>query len=92
MNQRRKPRSYGRVAGAPRIRPVRATSPSTRADHRRPETSSPDGAVLSLLSELLIGDSAWTMAEVQRLVAVRDLAELGRWRAAGLDDVGTSGP
>jgi hypothetical protein len=25
---------------------------------------------------------------VQRLVAVRELAELGRWRAAGLDDEG----
>jgi hypothetical protein len=31
------------------------------------------------------------MAEVQRLVAVRDLAELGRWRATGLDDAGTNG-
>ena len=90
MNRQRKPRSFGRVAGAPRIRPMRAASPPSRADHRRPETSSADGAVLSLLSEILIGDSAWTMAEVQRLVAVRDLAELGRWRAAGLDDAGTS--
>jgi hypothetical protein len=53
--------------------------------------SSPaDGSVLALLSELLIGDSTWTMAQVQRLVAVRDLAELGRWRAGGLDDDGAS--
>jgi hypothetical protein len=70
---------------------MRAASPSSRADHRRPETTSADEAVLSLLSELLLGDSSWTMDEVQRLVAVRDLAELGRWRAAGLDDAGTSG-
>ena len=44
--------------------------------------------MLSLLAELLLGDNAWTMAEVQRLVAVRDLAEQGRWRATGLDDAG----
>jgi hypothetical protein len=44
-----------------------------------------------LLAELLIGDSEWTIAEVQRLVAIRDLAELGRWRVTGLDDAGTSG-
>lgn len=69
---------------------MRATSPPTRADHRRPGSASAEGAVLSLLSELLIGDSAWTMAEVQRLIAVRDLAELGQWRAAGLDDEGAS--
>lgn len=39
-----------------------------------------------LLSEVLIGDSAWTMAEVQRLISMREVAELGRWRVAGLDD------
>jgi hypothetical protein len=32
------------------------------------------------------------MAEVRRLVVVRDLAELGRWRASGLDDEGASAP
>jgi hypothetical protein len=69
---------------------VRAASPSSRADRTGPEPSSADGAVLSLLSELLIGDNAWTMAEVKRLVAVRDLAELGRWRANGLDDAGAA--
>jgi hypothetical protein len=26
------------------------------------------------------------MAEVQRVVVVRDLADLGRWRVTGLDD------
>jgi hypothetical protein len=30
------------------------------------------------------------MAEVQRLIAIREFAELGRWRDAGLDDEGTS--
>jgi hypothetical protein len=69
---------------------MRATSPTTRTDHRRPRGEAAEGAVLSFLFELLIGESAWTMAEVQRLVAVRDLAQLGRWRAAGLDDEGGS--
>jgi hypothetical protein len=91
MDRQRKPRSSGRTTRAPRIRPVRAARPPSRADGRRPQTSSADEAVLSLLSELLIGDSTWTIAEVQRLVVVRDLAELGRWRVTGLDDAETSG-
>ena len=91
MNRKRKPRPSGRAARVPRIRPVRAASLSSQADRHRPEPSPADGAVLSLLSELLIGDNMWTMAEVQRLVAVRDLAELGRWRANELDDAGPRG-
>jgi hypothetical protein len=88
MNRQRKPRSLGRSSGAPRIRSSRGTKAANNADERRPGRTSGEGAILSLLSELLIGDSAWTMAEVRRLVVVRDLAELGRWRATGLDDDG----
>lgn len=68
------------------MRRRRAPSPTSRADQRQPASGSAEGPVLSLLSELLLGDSEWTTAEVQRLIAVRDLAELGRWRVAGLDD------
>lgn len=50
-----------------------------------------DGAVLDLLSEILIGDGAWTLAEVERLISLRESAELGRWRNAGLDDATTAG-
>jgi hypothetical protein len=70
---------------------MRTKHPLTRAGHGQPAHASADGGVLSLLSDLLLGDSSWTMAEVQRLVAVRDLAQLGRWRAAGLDDGGAGG-
>jgi hypothetical protein len=90
MNRQRKSRPFRRVSDAPRIRPMRTPSSATRAANRRPVSSPADGAVLALLSELLIGDSTWTMAQVQRLFAVRDLAELGRWRAGGLDDAGAS--
>jgi hypothetical protein len=90
MNQQRDPDPFGRVSGAPRRRSRRVPSPPKRAEYPRPEKASADGAVLSLLSELLVGDSVWTMAEVQRLVSMRDLAELGRWRVAGLDDDGAS--
>ncbi|MEA2544779.1 MAG: hypothetical protein QOI09_52 [Chloroflexota bacterium] len=90
MNRQRKPRSLGWSSSAPRIRKSRATKSATRADPRPPGREAGEGAILSLLSELLIGDSAWTMAEVRRLVVVRDLAELGRWRASGLDDGGAS--
>jgi hypothetical protein len=88
MNRERSPRSFGRSSRAPRIRPTRNTKRHAPSAHRRPVAGSADGAILSFLSEVLIGDSAWTLAEVQRLVAVRELAELGRWRATGLDDEG----
>ena len=90
MNRQRNPQSFGRGSGAPRIRRMRAPSPPSRPDQRRPAGGSAESAALSLLSELLIGDSEWTIAEVQRLIAVRDLAELGRWRVAGLDDEAAS--
>lgn len=90
MNRQRKRRSFGNVYRARRIRPMRATSPLTHPDRRRPASAPADGAVLALLSEILIGDSTWTLAEVQRLISKRELAELGRWRVAGLDDDGSS--
>jgi hypothetical protein len=86
MNRQRNRRSPGAVYRARRIRPRRDTSSLTRPDRRRPANASSDGAVLALLAEVLIGDSAWSMAEVQRLISMREVAELGRWRVAGLDD------
>lgn len=63
-----------------------AGSALARRARRRPASASGDGAVVALLSEILIGDSAWTIGEVQRLISMREFAELGRWRRAGLDD------
>jgi hypothetical protein len=90
MNRQRSRRSPSSVYRARRIRPRRDTSSLTRPDRGRPASASPEEAVLALLSEVLIGDSAWTMAEVRRLISMREVAELGRWRVAGLDDEGTN--
>lgn len=90
MDRQRRSRSSARCSGASRIPPTRTARRPSRTEPARPGSASAQGAVLSFLSELLIGDSVWTLAEVQRLVAVRDLAELGRWRAAELDDEGAS--
>ena len=90
MYRQRNRRSPGSVYRARRTRPMRATIPLTRRDRRRPASASADAAVVGLLSEILIGDSAWTMSEVQRLISMREVAELGRWRVAGLDDEGAS--
>ena len=87
---RHNPRSFVRTSGFRRNRDMGATNGLTRADHGRPLSASADAAVLRLLSDLLIEDSVWTMAEVQRLVSMRDLAELGRWRVSELDDAGPS--
>ena len=86
MSRQHNRRSFGSACSARRIRPRRGPSSLTRPDRRRPASASADGAVLALLSEILIGDSAWTMAEVQRLISMREVAGLGGWRVAGLDD------
>ena len=90
MYRQRNRRPSGSVCRARRVRPRRDTSSLTRPHPPRPLSASADGAVLGLLSDVLTGDSAWTMAEVQRLIALREFAELGRWRDEGLDDVATS--
>jgi hypothetical protein len=88
MNRQRNTRSSGRASGAPRRRPPLAMSPPERADHGRPRGRSADGAVISFLSEVLIGDSIWTLAEVQRLIDVRDLVEVVRRPSDELDGEG----
>ena len=50
-----------------------------------------DEGALALLSDVLIGESDWTMAEVRRLISMRELAERGRWRAEGPDGGASSG-
>lgn len=90
MNRQRNRRPPGGVCRARRIRPRRDTSSLTRPDRRRPPSASADGAVLALLSDVLTGDSAWTLAEVQRLISMREFVELGGWGVAGLDDEGAS--
>ncbi len=52
----------------------------------RAGTAALDGAALALLSDVLIGDRPWTMAELRGLIWMRELAERGRWRSNGLDD------
>lgn len=78
-------RSTVNVNRAQRIRPTQAAGPRTPA--RRPAASrAADKAALALLFDILVGDSAWTMAEVGHLVSMRESAALGRWRVAGLDE------
>lgn len=49
-----------------------------------------DEGALALLSDVLIGDSHWTMTELRRLISMRELSERGRWRLGALDDDGAS--
>jgi hypothetical protein len=87
MSRHHNRRSFGSVSRARRARQTRAApSALARRARRRPASASADGAVIALLSEILIGDSAWTVDEVQRLISMRESAELGQWRRAGLDD------
>jgi hypothetical protein len=86
MNRQRNRRSFVSVNRARRTRPMHAASQLSRTDHRRPARPAAEEAALAFLSEILVGDRAWTMAEVRRLISMRESAELGRWRAAETDD------
>jgi hypothetical protein len=57
-----------------------------RTNRRSAPIAAADQAALAFLSEILLGDSSWTLAEVQGLISMRESAELGRWRVAGPDD------
>jgi len=69
------------VNRARRTRPTHAAIRPGRADRLRPETPAADEAALAFLAEILVGDREWTVAEVRRLISMRESAELGRWRA-----------
>jgi hypothetical protein len=69
-----------------RIQPARAASQPSRSHRPRAAIPPTDQAALAFLSEILLGDRSWTVAEVRRVVAMREAAELGRWRVAGSDE------
>jgi hypothetical protein len=86
MNRQRNRQSLMRVDRARRIRSMHAARQPSRTDRRPPASPAAEEAALAFLSEILIGDRAWTMAEVRRLISMRESSELGRWRVPGSDD------
>lgn len=85
MNRHDNRRSSVNVNRARHSRPIQAAGPlaRTRGTRARPAV---DEAALALLFDILVGDSAWTTAEVGHLISMRESADLGRWRVAGLDE------
>ncbi len=78
MNRDRNRRSLVGADRARRRQPMRAATPLRRAVRRPPALPATEEAALAFLSDILVGDSAWTMDEVQRLISMREVAELGR--------------
>jgi hypothetical protein len=74
--------------GAGRPRPILAKSQPGHPDRQSPARPGAEETALAFLSDVLIGDSTWTMAEVRQLVWLRESAELGRWRCTEPDDEG----
>ncbi len=74
-----------------RIRSMHTARQPSRTD-RRPPAPAAEETALAFLSEILIGDRAWTIAEVRRLISMRESAELGHWRVTGSDDEGAGAP
>jgi hypothetical protein len=91
MNRQRNRRSFVSVRRARRTGSARAASQLSCIGRRPPASPAEEAAALAFLSEILIGDSAWSMAEVRHLISMRESAGLGRWRAAEPDD-GASAP
>ena len=92
MNRQRHRRSFVGVNRTRRIRPMHAASQLNRTDRRPPPGPPAEEAALALLSDILIGERAWTLPEVQRLISMREAAELGRWRVVESHDDGTDAP
>jgi hypothetical protein len=65
------PRSSGRA----RVRPI-------------PTTITPsEAAALAFLADFLVGDTTWSLGEVQDMLALHVLNGLGHWHSQGLHDV-----
>jgi hypothetical protein len=80
MNRHRPRRSVAIVTRAPRNRPARASSHAVhvdRADRRQPAIAAEDVAALAFLSDILVGEATWSLAEVRRLISIRESAARG---------------
>jgi hypothetical protein len=73
-----------------RIRSMHTARQPSRTSRRPPTSPAAEETALAFLSEILIGDRAWTIAEVRRMISMRESAELGRWSVTGSDDEGAS--
>jgi hypothetical protein len=78
MNRQRNRRSLVGATRARRLRPLRPASQLARTDRLRPGSPAEDGATLAFLADILVGDRNWTLAEVRRLISLREAAELSR--------------
>ena len=79
MNRQRNRRPLVGANRARRLRPLRQASPLAHIDRLAPARPAGDGAALAFLAEILVGDPDWTLAEVRRLISLREVAaELGR--------------
>jgi hypothetical protein len=78
MNRQRNRRPLVAANLARRLRPLRPASQLGRPERARPASPAEDGAALAFLADILVGDRDWTIAEVRRLISLREAAELGR--------------
>ena len=78
-----------RVGSDPTAAQIAAKRRLRRA--RRTTTGADDAAVLTFLSDVLVGDSTWTLGEVQRLVTFREGIDLGPEDEEPFGNPGTTG-
>ncbi len=75
----RKQRMVAKRSNRSRIR--RPSPTGLRPDRDPSGHGSREGATLALLTDILLGEHEWTLAQVQRLVSLAEQSERGRWGA-----------
>jgi hypothetical protein len=84
MNERHR-RSTAGGTRARRIRPAHAASRDGGTAPRPPASPPGEQAALAFLYDILIGDRDWSLAEVRRLISMRESVERGQWHDHGSD-------
>jgi hypothetical protein len=89
MNRMRHPRSTDGHARPRGRRRVRAT-PRAGSNEYGTRTAPADTAAFVLVSDILLGENHWTLAEIQGLISLAEQSDGDRW-GAGLDGDETPG-
>jgi hypothetical protein len=85
MDKHRSRRSPATISRVRRLRPAQSAHPHQR-DGRSAAIPATEEATIALLSDVLLGERDWTMAELRSLISLRESVRRGREGGAGGDD------
>lgn len=85
MDKHRSRRSPATVSRVRRLRPAQSAHPHQR-DGRSAAIPATEEATIALLSDVLLGERDWTMAELRSLISLRESVRRDRGGGAVGDD------